>query len=100
MVDTDLLLTPLCDISGSCLIGTEMYTIGNKPILRKRECDKLGILWEGRGIIAARFVWWQHHPETDRGYCLTLKCGNNRCVKSDHIQLGVWNPPRYISKVK
>lgn len=100
MIDTDSILMPLCDISGSCLIATKAYNRANKSMLRRAECQTVGIPWEGAGMIAARWVWWQHHPETDRGYCLTLKCGNNHCVRAEHIQLGVWNPPRYISKVK
>lgn len=102
MVDTDALLAPYCDISGTCLLSSEKALYGKytRPRLTKKLCNLIGTTWgyDTRGLSIIRWIWWNIYPETDKGYCLTLKCGNQNCVRASHIQLGVLNPPMITKK--
>ena len=89
-MDTDALLAPYCDVSGECILFRgKVHGRHGRPQLQKRFCRMAGIEWEEGTVM--RWVFFQHHPDVDRDYSITMSCGNNSCVRASHCRIGVLN---------
>lgn len=92
-MDTDSLLLPHCDISGSCLIFRCSIRPTVRPYITWRLSKKLPFLpWDGNNYSLARWIFFTRHPEISKKVCVTISCGNPHCVRASHIQYGVLNP--------
>ena len=91
-MSTDALLTPFCDVSGSCLIWRTTATVQHRPRCPRYVADLLGAKVISRSSIA-RVLMFKKWPEVDPNTCVVMSCLNAHCVAWEHIQRGMVNLP-------
>lgn len=88
----------MCDISGECWIF-RFISASPRPIATHKILDALGV---PRDFLirssVARTVFFYKNPEIDHQHSIVSRCLDMRCVRPDHIAVGVLNPPRASRK--